>query len=120
MNWILKSILLKILNQIEEGLVLYSEGELDGRQHSTDVGRIDILAQDKKFVVIKLKAGTDTCPLIGQILSYISWVRRNLAGEREVRGIIITENFDDKLKYAVKEIPNIKRYIVKFEFQDEM
>lgn len=82
------------INQIEEGLTLYSEGGKAGRQYDTDVGRIDILAQDKHgdFVVIELKAGTAKHHAVGQILSYINYVRRNLAGERKVRGIIIAED----------------------------
>jgi hypothetical protein len=110
------------LDQIEEGLTIYSEEGLDGRQYNTDVGRVDILALDKNgnFVAIELKAGIAKYHAIGQILSYISWIRRNLAGKKEVKGIIIARDFDDKLKYATQELPNIalKKYNVRFEFQD--
>ena len=119
----LEDYIIKNLDQIEEGLTLYSEGGKLGRQYATDVGRIDVLARDRNgdFVVIELKAGTAKHGVIGQILSYMNWVRRNLASGRKVRGIIIAEDFDDKLKYAVREIPNVtlKKYVVKFEFHDE-
>ena len=87
--------IIRDLNQIENGLELYSKEGLNGRQFNTEVGRIDILAIDKNlnFVVIELKAGTAKYSVIGQILGYISWVRQNIAEGREVRGIIIADNF---------------------------
>jgi hypothetical protein len=110
------------LGQIEEGLTLYSEEGLSGRQYSTDVGRIDLLAIGKEgnFVVIELKAGLATDRVIGQVLGYMRYVRKNLAKGKDVRGIIVADDFDERLKYAVAEIPRLKlkKYIVKFEFRD--
>ena len=110
------------LGELEEGLALYSEGGLSGRQYSTDVGRIDLLAVDREgnFVVIELKAGLATDRVIGQVLGYVRYVRKNLAKGKDVRGIIVAEDFDERLKYAVAETPNLrlKRYTVKFEFRD--
>jgi hypothetical protein len=109
------------LNQIEEGLQVYSEEGVQGRQYTIDVGRIDILALDKNsnFVVIELKVGEAKYHAIGQILSYMSWVRKNLAGEREVRGLIIADDFDQKLRYATSELDNLelKKYMVSFDFE---
>jgi len=110
------------LNQIEDGLRLYSKKGIRGRQLNTDVGRIDILAMDKNdnFVVIELKAGTANYPVIGQILGYISWVRQNIAKDKEVRGLIIADNFDRRLKFASLETTNVslKTYQVNFTFKD--
>ena len=110
------------LNQIENGLVVYSKEGITGRQFTTEVGRIDLLATDKSgnFVVIELKAGIASHSVIGQILEYISWVRQNLAKGKEVRGIIIADDFDKKLKYASSETTNIllKQYEVNFTFKD--
>jgi RecB family endonuclease NucS len=110
------------LGQIEEGLTLYSEEGSSGRQYSIDVGRIDLLAMDKggNFVVIELKAGLATDRVIGQVLGYMRYVRKNLAKGKDVRGIIVADDFDERLKYAVAEIPKLKlkKYIVKFEFRD--
>ncbi|MDQ0286992.1 hypothetical protein J2Z49_002109 [Desulfofundulus luciae] len=118
----LEEYIVRNLEQIEEGLQLYSEDSISGRQYRTDVGRIDILAVDKEggYLVIELKAGKASHSAAGQVLSYISWVRRNIAGSKNVRGIIIAEDFDRKLKYAVSEIPNIslKKYEVNFVFKD--
>jgi hypothetical protein len=118
----LEEYILRNLNKIENGLRLYKESGITGQQLTIDIGRIDILALDKNndFVVIELKSGIANYHVIGQILSYISWVRNNLAKGSRVRGIIIAEGFDQKLKYAVSELTDIllKKYNVMFEFED--
>ena len=118
----LEEYIIRNLNQIESGLELYTNEGITGRQFNTEVGRIDILALDRNsnFVVIELKAGVANYSVVGQILGYISWVRQNLAEGKEVRGIIIADDFDKKLKYASSEIANIllKRYEVNFTFKD--
>jgi hypothetical protein len=118
----LEEYIVRNLSQIESGLKLYSEERVSGRQFNTDVGRIDILAIDTKdnFIVIELKAGKANYSVIGQALSYISWVRQNIARGKEVRGIIIADDFDKKLKYASSETANItpKQYEVNFTFKD--
>jgi hypothetical protein len=110
------------LGCLEKGLTLYSEEGSSGRQYSTDVGRIDLLAIDKEgnFVVIELKAGLATDRVVGQLLGYMRYVRKNLAKGRDVKGIIIADDFDERLKYAIAETPKLKlkKYIVKFEFRD--
>jgi hypothetical protein len=118
----LEEYIIRDLNQIEKGLKLYTRGEVNGRQFNTEVVRIDILAVDKNnnLVVIELKAGTASYTVIGQILGYISWVRKNLSQGNEVKGIIIADDFDKRVKYASLEIPNIalKKYDVTFSFTD--
>ena len=118
----LEEYIIRNLNQIESGLELYSNEGITGRQFNTEVGRIDILALDRNsnFVVIELKAGVANYSVVGQILGYIGWVRQNLAKGKEVRGIIIADDFDKKLRYASPEIANIslKRYEVNFAFKD--
>lgn len=118
----LEEYIIRDLTQIEGGLELYSRKNLTGRQFNTDVGRIDVLAVDQNgnFVVIELKAGTATSSVVGQLLSYVSWVRQNLAKGGEVRGIIIADDFDKKLKYASAETSNIslKKYEANFTFRD--
>jgi hypothetical protein len=70
--------------------------------------------------VIELKAGTTNSAIIGQIYGYISWVRQNLANGKNVRGIIIADDFDKRLKYAAVELSraSLKRYEVSFKFKD--
>jgi hypothetical protein len=114
--------IVKNLNQIEPGLSLYKKGRKSGRQYKIEFGIIDLLTKDKNgnFVVIELKVGKATYGVIGQILSYIGWVRQNLSNNKEVRGIIIADDFHEKVKFAAQEIPNllIKQYEVSFTFKN--
>lgn len=54
------------------------------------------------------------------MLRYIGWVKRHIAGEHDVRGIIICRNATDRLKYASSAVGNvgIKEYEVNFSFHD--
>jgi restriction system protein len=95
-----------------ENLELYQDEEgNDSSQYLTDVGRIDILAKDKKtntYIVIELKKGKESDKVVGQILRYMGWVKENLAvNNEEVKGLIICKEIDQKLKYAVSVIKDI-------------
>jgi len=118
----LEEYILRNLDQIENGLKLYSDNNISGRQLTTDTGRIDILLVDdnKDYVVLELKAGTAKYSVIGQILGYIHDVRQNIAKEQEVRGVIIADEFDNRLIAAASEIPHVslKKYRVNFTFED--
>jgi len=84
---------------------------LVGQQYVTPIGRIDILAKDKKgkeWLVIELKKGKNSDQVVGQILRYITWVKENEASDGElVKGIIITREHDEKLKYAVRAVADV-------------
>lgn len=118
----LEQYLIRDLNQIEDGLRLYSSKGISGQQFNTEVGRLDILAVDKNddFVVIELKAGTANYTAIGQILGYTGWIKQNLSKGKKVRGIIIADDFDKRVKYASMDLTNItlKKYEVSFKIKD--
>lgn len=97
----------------------------NGKQYYTeDAGYIDILAKDKKgnFVVFELKKGRKNDEVIGQILRYIGWVRKNLTKKGEdIRGIIVVGAKDQKLEYALQEISDkvsVKLYKISFRLDD--
>jgi hypothetical protein len=50
----------------------------------------------------------------------MGWIKKNVAADRGVRGIIVANDFSEKLKYAVMPVPAIalKRYEVRFQFAD--
>lgn len=115
--------LVNSLGDLEEGLSLYESPDgKRGQQFTTEVGRLDILAVDKNgdFVVTELKVGQASDDACAQILRYMGWVKRHLAGERNVRGIIVCRNATDRLKYATSTVGSvgIKEYEVNFSFHD--
>lgn len=102
-------------------LKLY-DGDPDqtGAQFNTPAGKIDFLAVDKNtedFVVIELKVGKVHDSTVGQILRYMGYVKENLAGDKNVRGIILAENIDDKAKYALSLVPAIEFKAYKLNIQ---
>ncbi|MBW1999917.1 MAG: DUF91 domain-containing protein [Deltaproteobacteria bacterium] len=116
----LQEYLSRDLSQLEPGLQLYTEDELTGREVSTEAGKIDILAKDRKYtlVVIELKASQASYSALGQILSYMASIKNEL-GAKNVRGIIVAEDFDKKLTLAVTEVPSVSlvKYKIKFDFE---
>ena len=104
-----------------EKLEIYvGEDGQKGTQYPTSAGYIDILCRAKAsgdFVVIELKKGWTTDKVVGQTLRYIGWVRENTARERNVRGIIIAKEFDDKLRYSLPRDPKIEVKMYQIDFK---
>ena len=100
------------------------DGEIVGRQFNTSEGRIDILAKEKdtgKFIVMELKRNQTSDAVAGQILRYMNWIKKNLAEGKEVKGIVIAGDIDNKLKLSLADRNDIQlmRYEVDFELNDE-
>jgi hypothetical protein len=116
----LQEYLSKDLNQLEPGLKLFTDEGLAGREIPTEAGKIDILAKDREnnLVVIELKASKASYGTLGQILSYMASIKKEL-GANHVRGMIVAEEFDKKLSLAVTEVPTVSlvKYKVNFEFE---
>jgi restriction system protein len=104
-------------------LVLYKDPKesVDGQQYATDVGTIDILAQDVKskgFVVIELKKGREADKVVGQVLRYMGWIQEELAADGQtVKGLIICREPDQKLTYALKMTPGVEIRYYKISFK---
>lgn len=101
-------------------LKLYKDGQ--GIEYKTAVGNIDILAIDdnKSFIVFELKLSKGTNSAVGQIQTYMSWIKEKLAGDKEVKGVIMASDIDDKLRYAVKYNHDITliRYSLDFKIEE--
>lgn len=72
-----------------------------------EVGEIDLLLRnDDSIFIIELKRkGADTT--VGQTLRYVSWVKRHLKQDNEkVYGIIIAQEINNNLRYAIEETGN--------------
>lgn len=106
-------------------LKIYGDLEgADGQQYTTDIGPIDILAvepESNTFVVIELKKGRPSDQVIGQILRYMGWVKKNLCTSGQaVRGLVICRDPDPKLSYALELTNNIdvRYYSVSFKLRE--
>lgn len=103
-------------------LELFQDEENTGRQYTTSIGRIDLLAIDhskKEFIVIELKKGRSTDLVVGQILRYMGWVKDHLAENYNVRGIIIAKEKDEKLEYSLKMVSHVEMFLYKVHFDIE-
>ncbi len=97
----------------EKSLKLYiDENGLDGIEFRTDVGIIDILAVDENdnYVIFELKLSRGNDATLGQILRYMGWIKKNMAKDKKVSGVIVAKNIDDKLKYAVTQVKNVSLF----------
>jgi RecB family endonuclease NucS len=106
----LQELLEKTLTKLLPGFSIYEDEESRGVEYPTSVGRIDVLAineKDKEMLVIELKSGIASTDAL-KILSYMQWVEENLAEGRKVKGLIIALDMDDKLKYALRRIPDVQ------------
>ena len=87
------------IEELEPGLALVK------RQFATVAGRIDLLCRDRRgdFVVVELKKGRAADKVMGQILRYIGFVRRDMLTRRsqKVRGIIVCRKIDKNLDMAI-------------------
>ena len=111
-------------DQVEFGdpLQLYKEdGESVGQQYDTGVvGRIDLLCENTSsgaLVVIELKRGHSSDAVMGQLARYMGWVKEHLANGRDVQGVVLTPDYDERLRYAAKAVPGSRllRYETRFE-----
>ena len=104
---------------------IYEEnGDVAGRQYPlAGMGSIDILAvrKDKKeLLIVELKRGRASDVVVGQILRYMGYVSQELAeSDQNVRGIIIAQDNDLKLKMALVMTPSVSfyRYQVFFKLE---
>jgi len=109
----LQNFLSKNLYQIEPGLKLYEEEDITGIEFPVGNRYIDILALDNEnnYVVVELKVSRGYDRVVGQLLRYMAWIRKNQADKGQVvRGIIIAREISGDLLLACSEIPNIDLY----------
>jgi len=101
------------LHLIESGLRLYSEEGIKGIEYPAGGRFIDLLATDDAgdYVVIELKVSKGYDRVVGQILRYINWIRKNQAEpSQKVRGIIIAKDISEDLRLACSDLPGISLF----------
>ncbi|MBS3913459.1 MAG: DUF1016 family protein [Bacteroidetes bacterium] len=99
--------------------LIIEEGELLSQQFRTDIGPIDILVKDKKtgsYVVVELKRNQTSDDTIGQLARYMGWIKEH-KNDKNVKGVIITGQYDKKLDYAREMLPNIDVFIYQVDFK---
>ena len=108
----LRNYLAKNLGMLERGLSLFRDEEFSGIEFPVGGRFIDILAVDAQgdYVVIELKVSRGYDRVIGQLLRYMAWVKRNLAGEKKIRGFIIASELTEDLTLAASLVQDVSLY----------
>jgi len=99
--------------------LIFEDGQMVSQQYQTKIGSIDILAKDKvnkNYVVIELKKGQTSDDTIGQCQRYMGWVMENKK-DKNVKGIIIAGEYDEKLKYAQKVNKSVDVFLYETAFR---
>ena len=100
--------------------LFWNDGEA-AQQYATKVGPIDLLARHKtksQWLVIELKKGRSSDAVVGQVTRYMGWVKEHLAnGSDPVEGLIVSGDFDEKLRYSIRQIPNLQHMRYKLDLK---
>ncbi len=102
---LIEEALARNLEVIEKGLRLVGKQGVNRSNilvYLPDAGRVDILARDKYGVpvVIGVKSGVADDSAFAQIVAYMSVLKQR--GNTSPRGIIVAEEFAEKLKTVAK------------------
>lgn len=112
----LRNYLVKNLHQLEPGLRVYEDEGVTGIEFPVGGRYIDILAIDANgnLVVIELKVSRGYDRVVGQLMRYAAWIKKNLAEESQtVRGVIVARQIGEDLLLACSLVPEIEL----FEYQ---
>ena len=101
--------------------IFEEDGEKVGQQYPSDTGPMDVLAVKKdksELLVVELKKGRASDAVVGQVLRYMGFVAQELAEPNQtVRGVIIAQEDDQRLKRALVMTPNISFYRYQVTFK---
>ncbi len=109
----LRNYLSKNLGKLESGLRLYDEEGITGIEFPVGGRFIDILARDKTggLVVIELKVSRGYDRVVGQLMRYVAWLKKNLAEpDQHVRGVIVAREISEDLLLACSMVPDVELF----------
>jgi hypothetical protein len=109
----LRNYLAKNLSIIEPGLKLFQDEGITGLEFDVGGRRIDILAVDAKgaLVVIELKVSRGYDRVVGLLMRYMAWIRKNQAEPgQQVRGVIVAREIGEDLLLACSLLPGIQLF----------
>ena len=75
------------------------------------------LDEEDNFVVLELKLSRGADKAMGQLSRYMSWVKRNLSKGKKVKGVIVAESVDEKLKYGASITPQPALFEYELDFK---
>ncbi|OOZ47033.1 hypothetical protein BOW39_13110 [Solemya velum gill symbiont] len=97
--------------------IFEENGEQVGKQFKTDTGPLDILAISKdgnEFLVVELKRDRASDVVVGQVLRYMGWIKKNLCTEDQVvKGCIIAQDADQRIEHALYAVSDV--FFMKYE-----
>jgi hypothetical protein len=99
--------------------LIEEDGEIVSQQYSTGIGKIDILAQDRKtkqLVVIELKKNQTSDDTVGQLTRYMGFLEEHKTKGNPTKGIIIASKYDERLYYALKKVRDVEVYLYRVDF----
>jgi hypothetical protein len=107
----IKDYLEKNPEDVEKGLVIVK------REHELPVGSVDFLAKDSRGVhaLIEVKVKADDSAA-GQILGYLQSYKEEESAQKEIRGMVVAEEFTDRCKKALKS-SNVVLYRCRKRFE---
>lgn len=109
----LQNYLAKNLHLIETGLTLFEDEGINGVEFPVGGRFIDILATDSKgnYVVIELKVSKGYDRVVGQLLRYMAWIRKNQTEHgQSVRGIIVARHISEDLLLACSGVQGVQLF----------
>lgn len=109
----LQNYLAKNLHLIESGLTLFEDEGINGLEFPVGGRFIDILATDSdgNYVVIELKVSKGYDRVVGQLLRYVSWIRKNQTEPgQSVRGIIVARHISEDLLLACSGVQGVQLF----------
>ena len=108
--------------ELSQSFMIYEEdGERVGQQFNTPAGIIDVLAISRdrsRWLVVELKRGRASDVVVGQVLRYMGYVKSELAeADQTVEGAIIALEDDNKLRWALMNVPTVSFYRYEVSFK---
>src|SRR5262245_59647852 len=98
---------------VEAGLKLYQDEGITGVEFDVGGRRIDILAVDARgaIVVIESKVSRGYDRVVGQLMRYMAWIRKNQAEtDQQVRGVIVAREISEDLLLAYSLLAGVQLF----------
>ena len=101
--------------------ILTEDGKRVGQQFPSDTGPIDILALSKdqqEYLVIELKRGRANDRVVGQLLRYMGYVKKELCQDgKRVKGVIVAHRDDLGMRNAISMVQDVDFYRYSIDFE---